>query len=103
MDEIKFLTSMTLHSRAAVQAEIDIVSAWSDEKQMPLSLDKCGVMHGGSHLPNNDYDIRGNTISELDSFKDLGVMRSASGLHFDQCSATAVEASKVAGAIKHLF
>ena len=70
---------------------------------MPLSFDKCGVMHGGSHLPNNDYDIRDNTISELDSFKDLSVMRSANGLHFDQCSATAVEVSKVAGAIKHLF
>ena len=78
-DNIKFLADVTLHSRVAVQAEIDIISAWSDEKQMPLSLNKCGIMHGGSHQPNNDYVIRDNAISVLDSFKDLGVMRSANG------------------------
>ena len=60
-------------------------------------------MHGGSHQPNNDYVIRGNTMYVLDSFKYLNVMRSANNLHDDQCSATAVKASKVAGAIKHLF
>ena len=92
-----------LYSLASFQAEIDIVSAWSDEKQMPLSLDKCGVMQGGSHQPNNDYVIHGNTMYVLDSFKDLGAMRSANSLHDDQCSATALKASKVASAMKHLF
>ena len=65
---------------------------------MPLSLDKCGVMNGGSHQPNNAYVIRGNTMSVLDSFKDLGVVRSANGLFDGQCSATVAKASKVAGA-----
>ena len=60
-------------------------------------------MHGGSHQLNNDYVIRGNTMSVFDLFKDFGVMRSANGLLDDQCSATAVKASQVASAIKYLF
>ena len=43
------------------------------------------------------------TMSVFDSFKDLALMRSANGQHDDQCSATAVKDSKVAGAIKDLF
>ena len=102
-DDIKFFANVTLCNSIAFLEEIDIVSSWSDEKQMPLSLDKCGVMHCGSLQPNNDYVIYGTTMSLLDSFKDLGVMRSANCLFVDQYSATAVKASKVADTIKHLF
>ena len=42
-------------------------------------------------------------MSELDSFKDLGLTRSKNGLDYEYCLATAVKASKVIDAIKHLF
>ena len=61
-DDIKFLADVTLHSRATVQADIDVVSAWSDEMHMPLSLEKCGIIHGGYHQPNNAYVIHGITL-----------------------------------------
>ena len=65
-----------MNSRETTQAEIDVVVLWSDERLMPLSLGKCGVMHCGKNQPCYLYSIRGNPLPSMESFKDLGVQRS---------------------------
>ena len=51
-DEFTFIGNVAVHSRAVVQTEIDIVSNWSTEYKMPLSIEKSLVMQCGSHQTN---------------------------------------------------
>ena len=78
-DDLKFVSNVTVNSHETTQAEIDVVVLWSDERLMPLSLGKCGVMHCGKNQPCYEYYIRGNLLSIMESFKDLGDQRSGDG------------------------
>ena len=102
-DDLKFVSDITVNSRETTQAEIDVVVLWSDERLMPLSLGKCGVMHCGKNQPCYEYYIRGNPLPIMESFKDLGVLRSGDGSYTAQCEAVSSSASKLAGAIRRLF
>ena len=70
---------------------------------MPLSLGKCGVMHSRKNQPCYEYYIRGNPLPIMESFKDLGVLRSGDGSYTAQCEAVSSSASKLAGTNRRLF
>ncbi len=86
-----------------MQAETDTVVHWSEERSMPLSLDKCVVMHCGSDETRHTYNIRGTPMPVVRSFTDLGVERPCDGRYSVQCQAVYAKASKVTGAIRRLF
>jgi hypothetical protein len=50
---------------------------------MPLSLAKCNVLQGGSNQPLNSYVIKDQLLASVNLFKDIGVIRSASG-HYEE-------------------
>ena len=102
-DDLKIVSDVTVNSRETTQAEIDVVVLWSDERLMPLSLGKCGVMHCEKNQPCHEYYIRGNQLPLMESFKDLGVLRSGDGSYTAQCKAVSSSASKLFGAIRRLF
>ena len=102
-DDFKFIADVTVCSQAAIQDEIDAVVQWSDERNMPLSEEKCGVMHCGNSQPNyTNNNIRGKPMTIFDSFKDSGVLRSIDRYE-GQCHAASVKASRTASAIRWLF
>ena len=57
-DDIKFIAEVTELSKEDVQAEEDIVMKWSEEHDIPLSVDKTITLHGDHHQPMHDYIIR---------------------------------------------
>ncbi len=78
-DDIKLVADVSVYSQHVVQANIDVIANWSDEFDMPLSIDKCAVLHCGRNQMNFNYNIRGVYIQCADTVMDLGVQRSSSG------------------------
>ena len=71
---------------------------------MPLTFEKCGVMHCGVKQPNYTYSIHDRSMTVFESCKDLAIMRSSSnGLHNGQCQDAATKASKISGTIRRIF
>ena len=58
---------------------------------MPLSCDKCGVVHCGYVNPSNTYYTYGCPMAESVSFKDLGFVRSLDGGYAGHCQAIAAK------------
>ena len=111
MISIKFIAE---HSRVIIQAEVNkvvqsqyiffyIVVQWSDERLMPLTFEKCGVMHCGVKQPNYTNSIHDRSMTVFESFKDFGIMRSSNGLHDGQCQTAGTKASKITGTIRRIF
>ena len=74
-DDLKLLADVAAHSRDVIQQDVDTISQWSDERSMPLSIEKCAVMHCGKNQLLHSYVIKGKPIMRVDSFKDLGLIR----------------------------
>jgi hypothetical protein len=106
-DDIKFIADVTIHGAAYVQSEIDEVVKWSDENCSPLSIDKCGVLHCGALERNNTYYIKGSVLKSLDSFKDLGVIRTTNTSHSahyqEHYKHIVSKAARMSGCIRHIF
>ena len=84
-NDFKFVVDVTERSRVEVQSGEAIVLRWSDKHHMPLSCDKCGVMHCGYANPSDIYYIHGCLMAEFVSFKDLGFVRPHDGGYASHC------------------
>jgi hypothetical protein len=93
-DDIKILADVTTHNHHEIQEVLDGIATWTMVRQMALTIDKCGVLHGGRNQPNHRYHIHSSPMPSLTSFKDLGVLRSADGLYNEQCAAVVSKANK---------
>ncbi|KAH7702403.1 RNA-directed DNA polymerase from mobile element jockey-like protein [Aphelenchoides avenae] len=56
-----------------LQAGIDHVQRWSATNCLPMSLEKCTVLHLGQGSPQHGYTIDGHPITTVASMRDLGV------------------------------
>ena len=70
---------------------------------MPLSIEKCGVLHCEPHQPRNFYLLCGYVLPTVDTFVDLGVVRTSDGGYVSHCQMVASKAAKMSGAIRHVF
>ena len=102
-DDFKFVSDVALCSQAEIQTEINTVADWSEEYHKPLSLDKCSVMHCGLHQPLHNYVLNSCVMKTADALSDLGVTRTSDGGYSGHCEAIFQKASRVAGAIRHVF
>jgi hypothetical protein len=102
-DDFKFVGDTTILSRESIQKEIDVVVSWSDEYRMPLSLEKCAVLHCGPKQLNFVYVLNEGTMKCVSTLLDLGVLRSSGGGYSDHCRAVASKAARLSGAIRHVF
>ena len=102
-NDIKFVANMAVRTTEDVQAEVDTIAAWSDDHDMPLSIDKCIVLRSKRGQPQHPYYIKGAMIKSAVSMKHLGIMRSAGYGYEGQCQAIAAKANRIAGMIRHSF
>ena len=103
-DDSKFKADIVKYSRREIQTNVDIVTLWSNERSMPLSLDKCGILHCGNQQAPNDYIINGKPLISVTSCNDLGIIRSSLDARYgEQCKAVYSQASQEAGAIRRCF
>jgi hypothetical protein len=102
-DDIKFIADVGVLSGQEVQVEVDKVVTWSKQHNMPLSVDKCGVLHYGNNQPNHSYHLNGHVMPTVTSFRDLGVVRSNTAAYSEQCQALRLKAGRTANAIRRAF
>ena len=100
-DDFKIVADVAEYSCATVQEEIDKVVQWSDVNQMPLTIEKCGVMHCGSSQPRFTYFIQNRSMTVFEF--DLGLVRTTGSMYEGHCQAAAAKASKISGAIRRIF
>ena len=67
---------------------------------MPLSTEKCAVLHCGLKQPNYAYVLGDQALKTEDSFVDLDVTKTCDSGHSSQCSAMAAKAAKAAYVIR---
>ena len=77
-DDLKFIADIVKYSRREIQTNVDIVALWFNERFMPLSLDKCSVLHCGNQQALYDYINNGKPLISVTSFKDFGIIYSSS-------------------------
>ena len=73
-DDTKIFHSMlSRDDHHQIQADLDLLSKWSEEWQLGFNEGKCKVLHLGSNNPKLDYDMNGVVLATDTSEKDLGV------------------------------
>lgn len=102
-DDLKSVADVDITPQVQVQDNVDIVAQWAIDNDMPLSIDKCAVLHCGSKQQNSQYLLNGVIINSVNSFKDLGILRTTDGTYSEHCKAVAAKASRIAGAIRCSF
>ena len=103
VDDFKFIVDVRSHTREDVQCETDKVVDWSEAHLMPLSTEKCAVLHCGLKLLNYAYVLGDQALKTVNSFVDLGVTRTCDSGHSSQCRAMAAIAAKAAYVIRKTF
>ena len=64
---------------------------------MPLSLEKCLVIHYGLHNSHYDYNCRNYTLNNKNSFSDLDIVRSCEGDFREHIASTVQKAHRLSG------
>lgn len=96
-DDLEFIANVVRHQRPAIQANINRVHDWSKARGMPLSVDKCFVLHCGASNPRHPYHCGHSALPEADSITELGVIRSSDGTFTDHISAIAKRGRQLVG------
>ena len=86
-----------------VQYDLDAIGIWSTQNMLPLSLDKCCVLHYGYHNPRQEYTIGGCNIRSVYECADLGVLRSDDFSYTSHVYQLAIKASRVCGMFMRAF
>ncbi|XP_045479820.1 uncharacterized protein LOC123684570 [Harmonia axyridis] len=61
-------------SASTIQDDLDSISRWCEEWQLPLNSGKCVVLHTGPHNPRQRYYLNGVVIPVSSSHCGLGVI-----------------------------
>ena len=102
-DDLKLLADVAAHSHDVIQLDVDTINQWSDERSMLLSIEKCAVMHCGKNQRLHSYVIKGKPLMCVDSFKDLGLVRTSNSSYSTYCEMTAARVNRAAGAVRRAF
>ena len=101
-DDLEFVAYVTM-STCEVQADIYVVADWFDHNNMPLSTEKCLILHCGQSQMFYNYTIHGALIQISDAFQDFGIQQSSlSGYarHYDLLTS---KVSRVSGTVRKTF
>ena len=96
-DDLKFIANLVRHSFVKIQSNINRVYDWSVAMDMPLSIEKCLVLHCGSNNPQYQYQCGSGVLSATDSAADLGITRSADGTYSEHISTVAQKGRRLVG------
>ena len=70
-DDLKFTANLVHHSYIKIQSNINRVNDWSVAMDMPLSIEKCLVLHCGLNNPQYQYQCGGGVLPATDSLAPL--------------------------------
>ena len=85
---------------STIQSDLNALSAWSENWQLPFNVTKCKTVHFGFRNPNIKYSLDKHTLEEVHEEKDLGIIIDDT-LKFHQQTACAVKkANQLLGVVK---
>lgn len=97
-DDFKCLFNLQVISKEEAQAEIDLFCAWCFENHVLINTDKSCCLHSSVNN-NTQYKCDNMPISNVSSFKDLSVIRSAKGGYELHSEYAVCKAKRVAATI----
>lgn len=62
------------NSSYQLQSDLDSLTHWCNEWQLPLNIEKCVVLHMGPNNPHRRYSLRGIPIPVARNHSDLGLI-----------------------------
>ena len=103
-DDTKIASKVnTALDRETLQSDLDRLAAWANEWQMKFNVDKCKVLHIGSHNDHVQYSMNGQQLSAVNKEKDLGVIISSDLKPSQHCTEVVKTANKLVGFIGRVF
>ena len=103
-DDTKIYRSVSSCAGSAeLQKDLDAISAWSDEWQLPFNETKCKSLHIGSRNPCLTYRMHGIELEQVTVEKDLGVYLDSELKFRKQASAAAAKGNQLLALIKRSF
>ena len=103
-DDAKIYSSV--HSQTSchtLQCDLNNISTWSSEWQLPLNSQKCKILHLGHNNPNQNYIMDGKPLENVDAERDLGVLVDSNLTFRRHISATIQKANQMLGIIRRAF
>ena len=103
-DDAKIFRSVSSNNdNKKLQDDLDRLTEWSMEWQLPFNVDKCKSLHIGRNNRKHIYEMDGKKLEQVKDEKDLGVLID-NELKFHKQTATAIKrANSVLGIIKKSF
>jgi len=99
-DDTKVFKKVTDGSDSkSIQEDLNRLVNWADRWKMEFNVKKSKLMHVGRDKVNFQYTMKGNTLQETSSEKDLGVAISDDGKTLSQCQYVYNKAIKILGMI----
>ena len=90
--------------RAALQQDLDQLSAWSKHWQLCFNVDKCKIMHtGGSRNLQATYTMASATLRSTNEEKDLGIWMDSSLKPSIHVSLAVIKANQMLGLIRRTY
>jgi hypothetical protein len=83
-----------------IQYDLNVLSEWANNNQMPFNVDKCKVMHIGNKNSKYEYTLMGKSILSTREEKDLGVFFTENFKSGNNCSRASKSANKIMGLIR---
>lgn len=94
---MKFVIHFKRYSKEEIQTGVEQVHSWYVQMGMPLSVDKCLVIHGRSSNPKHQYECGSAILPEVDKVADSGIMLSADNTFHDHIASTAKKGRRLVG------
>jgi ribonucleases P/MRP protein subunit RPP40 len=102
-DDFKFVSGTSPGEHSTAQSVVSYVDVWSKEHRMPLSFEKCGVLHCGKSNPQLPYYIEDRRMLNVNQFKDLGVIRELDAFYSHHVNGLAAKYARLCGSVLRVF
>ena len=103
-DDTKLYQEVTsLQDKTLLQQDIDALGHWADRWQLPFNQEKCKLMHLGSSNEHFTYQMKGSTLAQVHTEKDLGLVIDEDLKFHEQVAAAVGRANRVLGLVKRSF
>jgi len=74
-DDVKMYAIINdVNDSVLLQEGLDALYAWSDLWQLPLSLQKCTILHLGRNNTHHNYSVNNVSLPDVTVVTDLGVL-----------------------------
>ena len=102
-DDCKLYGSVKKIEQNNLQEDLNDLSSWSDNWQLPFNVSKCKVIHHGYNNERKSYSLYGKTLESSIHERDLGVIVDNKLKFHIHTNHTSKKANQILGILKKTF